>query len=108
MLSGPKINNQQYNSTKELTISEVQIPTQFINVATINKGKNLRSITNRILMQINSKLGGVPWGISDVPLSNKPTMIVGINLWKKTQKSKFGILSCTMTMNTRFNMYCTV
>lgn len=93
---------------KKLTFKDVQIPTQFINTATIAKGKNLRSIVNRILMQINSKLGGAPWAISEVPYSNKPTMIMGVNVWKKTQRSKCSILSCTMTTNARFNKYATV
>jgi len=97
-----------YNELKEKTFSDYQVPTQCINVQTINKGKNLRSIINRILMQINSKIGGAPWGISDIPFADKPLMVMGISVWKKNQRSKNSILCCTMTTNARLNKYTTI
>jgi len=108
LIDGPKLANHTYNEIKELTFSKIPIPTQCVNTATIRKNKNMRSICNRILMQINSKLGGAPWAISDLPFSDVPTMVVGINVYKKSPKSSVSILSCTMSMNARMNMYTTI
>ena len=108
VVSGPKLNNQTYNKIKELTFNKWQIPTQFINPQTFAKGKGIQSIVNRILMQINSKIGGAPWGISDLPFSDKPMMVMGLSLWKKNQKSENGILVCTSTVNPRLNKYITI
>lgn len=107
IISGPKQNNRTYNEVKQLTLSEIQIPTQIVNVQTISKGKNLRSIINRILMQINWKVGGAPWGISDIPY-DEPMMIMGLSIWKKNQKSQHSILCCTSTVNRRLNQYITI
>ena len=87
IISGPKQNNRTYNSIKRITMNDKQIPTQFINSQTIAKGKNIRSILNRILMQMWCKTGGAPWGISDLPY-NEPMMVMGLSIWKKSQKSQ--------------------
>lgn len=59
-------------------------------------------------MQINSKLGGAPWAVSECPLSNKPTMVMGINVWKKNYKAKHSIISLTASVNIRYNKYITI
>jgi aubergine-like protein len=51
--------------------------------STISKGKNLRSICNKILIQINAKAGGEPWAVSEIPFMTKPTMIVGYDVHHK-------------------------
>ena len=41
---------------------------------------------------MNAKLGGVPWSISDIPFSEKATMIVGVSCFtKRGQKNALGI-----------------
>lgn len=65
-------------------LTEKGVVSQCIIGRTISAGKNLRSICNKILIQINSKVGGIPYNISDVPFVDKPTMVVGMS------KTKFG------------------
>jgi hypothetical protein len=52
---------------------------------TIKNGKGLRSICNKLCVQIVSKTGGVPWAISDIPpsFSRTPTMIIGYDIFHK-------------------------
>jgi aubergine len=54
---------------------------------TINFGKNLRSITTKILTQICAKAGGIPWTIDELPLFNKKTMVCGLDVWHDTSAS---------------------
>jgi aubergine-like protein len=44
-------------------------------IKTISSGKGLRSICNKILVQINAKVGGIPWTIDEMPFNDKPTVI---------------------------------
>ena len=92
IISGKKKNNSMYNELKRVTMNQYQVPTQFINYMTIQKNKNLMSICCRILMQINSKIGGAPWKISDVPFTDKPIIIVGISVYKRNKRSDRSIL----------------
>ena len=39
-------------------------------------GKGLRSICNKILVQICAKVGGIPWAISEMPFDNFPTVLL--------------------------------
>jgi aubergine-like protein len=57
-------------------------PSQVVLQCVIKAGKNLQSIVTRIVMQMNAKMGGIPWSISDMPFTDKPTMVVGYCLAK--------------------------
>lgn len=79
------------------------MPSQVVLANTISKGKNLRSIVNKILIQINAKIGGEPWALTDMPFLNQPTMIVGYDIHhKKRQKS---LLAICATINKQANKY---
>ena len=77
ILPGNK-NNFLYKDVKALMLHELPIPSQVILTSTISRGKNLRSIWNKILIQICAKVGGVPWTVSDLPTTN--SMICGIDI----------------------------
>ena len=48
---------------------------------TIRYEKNLKSIASKILAQICSKIGGVPWALESMPLLDKRTMICGLDVF---------------------------
>ena len=52
LLPGNKQNNPLYNDLKSMLISELPVPSQVVLSNTISRGKNLRSICNKILIQI--------------------------------------------------------
>jgi aubergine-like protein len=70
---------------------------------TIKKGKNLRSICNKILIQINAKRGGVPWSLTEMPFSSKPTMLIGLSSTK--YKGRQTIVTIAATINNEFTRY---
>lgn len=73
-----------------MCIQKYPVPTQVILFDTIKSGKGLRSICNKLVVQIVSKTGGVPWAISDIPplFSKQPTMVVGYDIFHKKSDSK--------------------
>ena len=79
------------------------VPSQVVLHNTISRGKNLRSIVNKILIQMNAKLGGCPWAISDMPFTNKPTMVIGYDVFHKAKANSY--LAFCATVNRNFNQY---
>ena len=54
-------------------------------------------------MQFQAKLGGVPWGISDMPLTDKPTSVIGYDVFHaKRKKSQ---LAFNSTVDRGFTRY---
>lgn len=88
IITGPKINSRTYKSLKSFLYTEAPVPSQMINAKTLANPKNQRSIINKILIQINAKLGGIPWAIDSLPFSDQPTMVMGINTLMKGKTSK--------------------
>ena len=79
-----------YTPIKQLCINKYPVPSQVIIYDTIKNGKGLRSIANKLMVQIVSKTGGVPWAISDMPpaFSRAPTMIIGYDIFHKKSEQK--------------------
>lgn len=77
-------------------MNKMPVPSQMIIAKTI-QGRNLRSICNKILNQMIGKVGGIPWIIDNLPFSNTPTMIIGIDTYKKvgTKNNVLGVLATT-------------
>lgn len=102
ILNGPKKAGFNYGVLKRLMLKNLPVPSQMILSKTL-QGKNLRSIVYRIWIQINAKLGGVPWGVDSLPFVEKPAMIVGIGYTNagKVKKS----ISFLATVNASFSRY---
>ena len=73
----PSSRDDRY-SVKKLCCIEHPIPSQVINARTISQQQKLRSVTQKIALQINCKLGGELWAV-DIPLKN--IMVVGIDMY---------------------------
>lgn len=71
---------------------------------TISGGKNLRSIITKLYVQVCAKIGGVPWAIDDLPFSDRPTMVVGLDCYCKPGMG-FKIYSLVGTLNPTFSAY---
>lgn len=72
---------------------------------TISKGKNLRSIVNKILIQINAKIGGIPWAVDQLPLMDKPAMICGMDVFHSTALGKKSVFALTASVNPTATKY---
>ncbi|XP_053999069.1 piwi-like protein Ago3 isoform X1 [Hylaeus anthracinus] len=74
----PTNRTDRYSAVKRVCCVEMPIPSQVIMSRTISRGDKLKSITEKIALQINCKLGGALWALA-VPMDN--CMICGIDVY---------------------------
>ncbi|XP_022111916.1 piwi-like protein 1 [Acanthaster planci] len=74
----PTSRDDRYSAVKKLCCVEKAIPSQVIISRTISQQQKLRSVTQKIALQINCKLGGELWSL-DIPVSKM--MVVGIDVY---------------------------
>lgn len=79
---GKKGNSPIYESLKYYLQTECNVPSQVILSETIKraKGGSLRNIIKNVMIQICAKVGDIPWGYKTLPLMNKPTMVIGMDV----------------------------
>uniref|UniRef100_A0A671UE08 Piwi-like protein 2 n=1 Tax=Sparus aurata TaxID=8175 RepID=A0A671UE08_SPAAU len=85
-----------YSAIKKLCCVKSPIPSQAINVRTISKQQKLRSVAQKILLQMNSKLGGELWTVT-VPL--KHLMVVGVDVHHDTSKVHQSVMGFVASVN---------
>ncbi|XP_044516752.1 LOW QUALITY PROTEIN: piwi-like protein 2 [Gracilinanus agilis] len=67
-----------YGAIKKLCCVQSPVPSQVINARTVAQPTKLWSVAQKILLQINCKLGGELWGV-DIPL--KQLMVIGMDVY---------------------------
>lgn len=105
IIPGQKGKSQLYDDLKRFLLTEYPIPSQVVLANTISKGKNLRSIVSKILIQINAKLGGIPWAVDNLPFMDQPTMICGLDVFHATNLGKKSVLALSASMNNSATTY---
>ena len=60
----PTSRDDRYNAIKKLCYVESPVASQVINTKTIRDDRKLRSVSQKVALQINAKLGGELWGLS--------------------------------------------
>ncbi|XP_068559469.1 piwi-like protein 2 [Cebidichthys violaceus] len=85
-----------YSAIKKLCCVKSPIPSQAINVRTISQQKKLKSVAQKILLQMNSKLGGELWSVN-VPL--KHLMVVGVDVHHDTSKAHQSVMGFVASVN---------
>merc|ERR1711903_271361 len=105
ILPGAKGRNTLYDDIKRFLLTEYPIPSQVVLSATISRGKNLRSIISKVLIQMNAKLGGIPWAVDNLPFMDKPTMICGLDVFHATNLGKKSVLALAASMNNSATTY---
>lgn len=73
----PTSRDDRYNAIKKLCYVESPVASQVINTRTLRNDKKLRSVTQKIALQINAKLGGELWAL-EIPASG--LMVCGIDV----------------------------
>lgn len=93
----PMLSDNRYQRVKRLCCIEYPVPSQVIVVKTINKpDQSLRSIAQKIVLQMNVKLGGELWRLA-IPI--KRIMIVGIDVYHKIEKGFKSIAGFVSSLN---------
>ena len=105
ILPGAKGKCALYDDVKRFLLTEYPIPSQVILAQTIQRGKNLRSIISKVLIQMNAKLGGIPWAVDNLPFMDKPTMICGLDVFHATNLGKKSVLALSASMNNSATTY---
>ena len=59
----PSQREDKYNAIKRQLCADTPVPSQVIVARTISPGNKLRSVSQKIALQINCKLGGELWGV---------------------------------------------
>ncbi|CAG9312433.1 unnamed protein product [Blepharisma stoltei] len=103
VLPGQRGKSRLYDDLKRLTFSQLPVPSQCILNGTLKKDKGLRSVVNKVMMQINAKAGGIPWAMQGLPLTDQPTMIVGIDVF--TKRGSHSVLGFCATTDSNFGRY---
>lgn len=72
----PTRREDKYSAIKKITCIDHPIPSQVIVHRTLKDGRKLRSVSQKIALQINCKLGGELWAVKN-PLES--AMVIGID-----------------------------
>lgn len=105
IIPGQKGKSSLYDDIKRFLLTEYPIPSQVVLANTISRGKNLRSIVSKILIQMNAKLGGIPWAVDNLPFMDKPTMICGLDVFHATNLGKKSVLALSCSTNNSATIY---
>ncbi|XP_018425718.1 PREDICTED: piwi-like protein 2 [Nanorana parkeri] len=85
-----------YGAIKKLCCVKSPVPSQVVNLRTISNPTKLRSIAQKILLQINCKLGGELWGV-DIPLKN--LMVVGMDVYHDASQGRRSVTGFVASTN---------
>ncbi|XP_069773595.1 piwi-like protein 2 isoform X2 [Narcine bancroftii] len=85
-----------YHAIKKLCCVQNPVPSQVINARTVSPTQRLRSICQKILLQINCKLGGELWAV-DIPL--KHLMVVGMDVYHDPIRGKQSVVGFVASLN---------
>lgn len=107
ILPGRKNQGLHYDSIKKLLINQLPVPSQMILGSTISRGKNLRSIINKMLIQFQAKVGGTPWAMDQMPFTEAPTMVVGIDTFGKIDSGGLCVCGMASTVDRHLSRYQT-
>lgn len=93
---GKNQREDRYSACKRLYSCDLAVPCQFIRCGTISNERKIRSICQKVAIQILSKVGGQPWAMK-FPMKN--FMIVGIDVYHDTVDRKKSCLGFVASMN---------
>ncbi len=92
----PTSRDDRYSAVKRLCCIDNPVPSQCIIAKTIFEEKKLRSVTQKILLQMNCKLGGELWRL-EIPI--KKLMVIGIDVYHQTEKRFKSIAGFVSSLN---------
>ncbi|KAJ0174712.1 hypothetical protein K1T71_009820 [Dendrolimus kikuchii] len=92
----PTSRDDRYAAIKKVCCADNPVPSQVINARTIMNQNKIRAITQKILLQMNCKLGGTLWNIS-IPF--KTAMIVGVDSYHDPTRKKRSVVAFVSSYN---------
>ncbi|XP_015904269.2 piwi-like protein Ago3 [Parasteatoda tepidariorum] len=92
----PTKRDDRYSAVKKLCCIEAPVPSQVINLKTISDARKLRSVSQKIALQMNCKLGGELWSVA-IPLND--LMVCGLDTYHDNSKGRRSVLAFVSTIN---------
>lgn len=92
----PSARDDRYSAVKKLCCIDMPVPSQCLNSKTISDARKLRSVVQKIALQMNCKLGGELWGVQ-IPIDN--LMICGLDTYHDVSRGKKSVLAFVASMN---------
>jgi aubergine-like protein len=88
-----------------MLLEDIPVVSQVVLTSTINRGKNVRSIVSKVLVQICAKIGGIPWTVDKMPLLDVPSMICGLDVYHATHLGRKSVLGFCASFNNSATKY---
>ncbi|KFW06672.1 Piwi-like 2 [Fulmarus glacialis] len=86
-----------YGAIKKLCCVQSPVPSQVINAQSLaGQSGKMRSVVQKVLLQMNCKLGGELWGV-DIPL--KQLMVIGMDVYHGRSKGMRSVIGFVASMN---------
>ena len=98
----PSKDKTKYDAIKQLLCLRRPKPSQVVTARLIQTNKNTLGVATKIALQINCKLGGVPW---EVRIPMKTTMIVGYDTYHESQHKGASAGAWVASMNPPASRY---
>uniref|UniRef100_T1IXK7 Piwi domain-containing protein n=1 Tax=Strigamia maritima TaxID=126957 RepID=T1IXK7_STRMM len=98
----PTARDDRYSAIKKRCYLELGMASQVINLRTISRDDKLQSVTQKILLQMNCKLGGELWGVN-CPIKN--LMIVGMDVYHDASRRGQSVLGFVSSLNPSFTKW---
>jgi aubergine-like protein len=98
----PQQKSDRYAAIKKLCCVENPVPSQVICLKTISNEKRLQAVAQKVVLQMNCKLGGELWGCQ-TPFSK--LMVVGIDVFHDKSRKSGSIAGVVSSINDSLSRY---
>jgi len=98
----PQQREDRYATLKRQCNTELPVASQVICAKTISNEKKVQSVVQKIILQINCKLGGELWGVK-IPVPN--LMIIGIDVYHDPTHKKESVIGAVASLNSTHSMW---
>ncbi|GFS54318.1 piwi-like protein 2 [Nephila pilipes] len=92
----PTPRDDRYSAFKKLCCVEMPVPSQAINLRTISDARKLKSVVQKIALQMNCKLGGELWSVH-IPMND--LMVCGMDTFHDISKGRRSVLAFVASLN---------
>lgn len=98
----PTARDDRYAAIKRICCVEMPIASQVINARTLNDDRKARGISQKILLQMNAKMGGELWSVR-IPF--KDVMIIGIDTYHAPNSRGNSVAGFVASLNSRYTRW---
>ncbi len=92
----PTMRDDRYSAVKTLCTAQTAIPSQMINCRTISNAAKLRSVVQKIALQINCKMGGELWAVH---IPTKTMMVCGVDVYHDPSRRGQSVVGFLASIN---------